>query len=315
MSIRIVFIHGLPENQATEWVVFLRRSLGNSYDLRTADQFTASELKVIEIAIVANPSPAELAKLPALLWVQSLWAGVDKLIEKTPENLKISRLVDPELERTMAEAVLTWTLYLHRKMHLYRNQQVNKIWEQHELLPPSQVNVGILGMGRLGQAAAQRLSDNGFCVSGFRRNKNSYNSIKVLYGESGLEELLKHSQILIILLPLTSETHHLINKRKLSLMPKGASIINFARSQILDNRALLESLNNQAIEHVVLDVFEMEPLPVTDALWEHPSITILPHIAATTKKSSASTIVAENIRNFAETGKFPDGTVRRPQGY
>jgi len=88
-------------------------------------------------------------------------------------------------------------------------------------------------------------------------------------------------------------------------LPKGASIINFARGRIIDDKALLSHLDSGHLDHAVLDVFGTEPLPQNSPFWNHPGITVLPHIAAPTNRETASIIVAENINYFLETGNIP----------
>ena len=96
----------------------------------------AEQRRQADIAIVANPDPANVAALPNLAWVQSLWAGVERLVgELGADAPPIVRLVDPELSRAMAEAVLAWTLYLQRDMPAYARQQRQRVWQALTLLP------------------------------------------------------------------------------------------------------------------------------------------------------------------------------------
>src|SRR5574343_1027781 len=83
-----------------------------------------------EVAVVANPRPEDLRRLPRLRWVHSVWAGVERLLAELGDTaLPIVRLVDPQLADTMAEAVLAWTLYLHRDMPRYAQQQRERRWQ------------------------------------------------------------------------------------------------------------------------------------------------------------------------------------------
>ena len=90
-----------------------------------------SDYKKVEVAIVANRNPKEIKKLTNLKWIQSIWVGVENLVESFKgESMKIVRLIDPEMNRTMAEAVLSWVLYLHRDMYFYRVQQNKSTWKE-----------------------------------------------------------------------------------------------------------------------------------------------------------------------------------------
>lgn len=269
----------------------------------------------IEVAIVANPDPEQLAKLPNLRWVQSLWAGVERLVAELPNaNFKIVRLVDANLASTMAEAVVAWTFYCHRDMPKYLQQQKQRLWQPHDLVDIKDRHIGVLGLGQLGQASVEKLRANGFNVSGWSRRLANIEGVECFNGARGLDALLAKSDIVICLLPLTIETQHLLDHQKLSLLPQGAAIINFSRGPIIDDNALLAHLKTRHIDHAVLDVFDIEPLPSNSALWSSENITILPHISAPTNFRTASKIVANHLMAYFDCGKIPEA-LDRSRGY
>ncbi|MCF6193844.1 MAG: NAD(P)-binding domain-containing protein, partial [Kangiellaceae bacterium] len=220
----------------------------------------------------------------------------------------------PALANTMAEAVLTWVLYLHRKIPTYVTQQQQKIWKQHAYTATSQCKVGLLGLGELGKASAHRLTSNGFEVLGWSQSKKILSNVKSYHGEKGLVEMLEHCQIVICLLPLTKTTRGLVNKKLLEHLPSGASLINFSRGEVVVVKDLLSQLNTNRLAHAVLDVFEQEPLPKDSELWGNKRISILPHIAATTNPESAAQIIANNISNFRNKGSL-DEFIDLDRGY
>ena len=118
-------------------------------------------------------------------------------------------------------------------------------------------------------------------------------------------ELLKQSDILISLLPLSKETKNLFDQKKLELLKKNASVINFSRAAIFDYKALTLLLDKKHLKHAVLDVFEEEPLDKESFLWKHEDITILPHISAPTNKKAASRIAYANINEYFVNNKQP----------
>ncbi|MFT5296518.1 MAG: glyoxylate/hydroxypyruvate reductase A [Colwellia sp.] len=287
----------------------------NDISIVPYEDLTNEQKLEIEVAIVANPDPKELLELKNLLWVQSLWAGVERLLTDLPQaEFGIVRMIDPNLSSTMAEAVLAWTLYLHRDMPKYLMQQKNKIWQQNKLIEPKERNVGLLGLGNLGRASVEKLCLNGFNVYGWSKNKTNIQGVKCFYGTAGLQEMLKYTDILICLLPLTDDTDSILNYENLGLLPRGASLINFSRGQIVDDNALLHYLESRHLKHAVLDVFNTEPLPKNSKLWDSPNITILPHISAPTNIGTASKIVVNHLLQYFETGRIPE-TVVRSRGY
>jgi len=317
----IAFISQLPIDQQYSWVKQLSKQLPNE-NIVLAKSLTKQQKEQCIIAIVANPAPEEVMQFIQLLWCQSLWAGVDGLVrafrplvsnnrdanksgKANNIDFKISRLIDPQLAQTMSEAVLTSTLYLHREMHIYQQQQNQAIWRQlgHKLA--TERTVGILGLGELGKTSALRLKSNGFNVIGWSLSEKKINGLCCLSGEQGLKEFAQQSDIVVCLLPLTSDTRHLIDQGFLQELSAQACIINFARGGIINNDHLLSFLRENPRSHAILDVFDQEPLATESEFWRHGQITVLPHISAPTNRLTASIIVADNINHYRATGQLP----------
>tara|TARA_R110000803_G_scaffold59281_2_gene117818 strand:+ start:1302 stop:2237 length:936 start_codon:yes stop_codon:yes gene_type:complete len=310
----IPFISQLPEPEQATWIAALNQALPNESIVHISDMPAAKKLHC-QLAIVANPDITQLTEFENLLWLHSVWAGVENLMISLADSaIEVVRLIDPILSQTMAEAVLAWSLYLHRDMPLYAKQQKSQHWQQHPHLLASDRRIGILGLGELGQASAEQLKKNGFKVMGWSRTAKTMANIATYSGADGLTEMLKQSDILVCLLPLTSATQGLINKTLLMQLPKSSRIINFARGGIINTPELLHMLELGHISHAVLDVFDHEPLSVNSELWQHPNITVLPHISAPTNLNSACEIVAKNITRFRITGEIPQ-SVDKINGY
>lgn len=310
----VPFISMLPKADIDEWLKVLKKKLPKERIVKFSS-LKKSDYKKIDVAIVANPNPTEVKKLINLKWVQSVWAGVEKLVESFKgEKVKIIRLVDPEMNRTMAEAVLSWVLYLHRDMHFYRIQQNKRIWKENDYIKPSKKIVSFIGLGELGSASAVKLIKNGFNVCGWSRGKKNISKVKSFTGKLGLKKMLKQTDILVCLIPLTKQTKYLLNYKTLSYLKRGASIINFARGAIINVKDLVRHLNSGKIKHAVLDVFEQEPLPKTSILWKHKNVTVLPHISAHTNMDTASDIFYKNIKMYRLKNRIPK-SVDKVRGY
>ncbi|PLY07083.1 MAG: glyoxylate/hydroxypyruvate reductase A [Arcobacter sp.] len=302
----IPFVSDCDEESTLLWLRYLQDEM-SEYDIVLFKNLSKSQKENADTAIVANPKPSDIFQLKNLKWVQSLWAGVEKLLLDIPyASFKIVRMIDPILAHTMADSVLAWTLYLHKNMPLYKKQQNQKIWKQHQELLPEEKNILVLGLGKLGLESVNKLRENGFCVLGWSRSKKEINGVITYHGEEGLHQALKNADIVVCLLPLTNQTINLLDKEKLNLLQPNTSIINFARGAIIDYDYLLEKLEKSELSHAVLDVFEKEPLDENSPLWNNENITILPHISAPTNMKSASKIASKNISDYYDKGTLPD---------
>lgn len=309
----VPFVHSLDADEESDWIAALR-ALAPDIAVRPLAALSAAEAAAAEVALVANPDPAGLAQLPRLRWIQSLWAGVERLVPRVPPDVAIVRMVDPQLAATMAESVLAWTLYLHRDMPLYARQQAARLWRQHDAVRAARRTIGLLGLGAMGEAAARRLAANGFAVLGWSRTPKRIDGVETLSGADGIAAVLSRADILVLLLPLTDLTRGLIGADALARMKPGAALINFARGAIVDDGALLARLDAGLLDHAVLDVFATEPLPGASPLWAHERITILPHISAPTDVTTAARIAAANLCGWFAHRRIP-AAVDRTRGY
>jgi glyoxylate/hydroxypyruvate reductase len=237
--------------------------------------------------------------------IQSLWAGVDKLLADValPANVPLARMVDPAMTAAMAETALWAVLGLHRRFFDYAAQQSRAQWQQQPQHRADEVRVLVLGAGLMGGAAAARLAAQGYCVATWRAS-----------GGASLNDALRGADIVVNLLPLTPATRGLLNASAFAAMARGASLINLARGAHVVDDDLLAALDSGHLHRAVLDVFNAEPLPAGHAFWRHPQVTVLPHVAALTDERSAAEVVAGNLRALAAAAPLSH-LVDRARGY
>ena len=256
----------------------------------------------IDYALVWRPEPGFLASLPSLKLILSLGAGVDHLLgdPQLPRHLPIVRLVDPHMTAAMSEYVVLQVLRLHRRDLDYRTQQEVGVWRELDQQNAAARRVGILGLGELGQDAAKKLKALGFDVAGWSRSEKNLTGITSYSGAGGLAPFLGRSDVVVCLLPLTTETERILNAGTLALLPRGAALVNAARGAHLVEDDLLAALASERISAAVLDVFREEPLPADHPFWHHPRVIVTPHVAAFTNPTTAAPIILDNIRRFED---------------
>ena len=275
------------------------------------------DVNEVEFAVVWKHPRGILKKYPNLKAILSLGAGVDHIISDPdlPEGLPIIRLVDKKLTHEMCLHALHWVLHFHSDQYLYRSQQLKHQWIQQSSIQTEDRTIGIMGLGNIGRSIGELLVTQSFNVIGWGANqKSSLTDIKYYYGQDQLSDFLGRTNILINVLPLTSDTTNIITKKELRLLPKNSFIINIGRGGIINEEDLLTLLNDRHIKAAALDVFTQEPLPENNSLWDHPSVYITPHIAGQSNPNSAGQTISENI-HLIQKGELPYPIYSSSNGY
>lgn len=298
-------------DEAASWRVALAAALPGERLVESKD--AADD---IEVAIVANPCPGALAGLPRLRLIQSLWAGVDRLLADPtlPADVPIVRMVDPAMSAAMAETALWAVLALHRGFFRYARLQREGRWAPHGQRRADEQVVAVLGLGQMGRGTALRLAAQGYRVRGWSTRPTTIEGIETHAGEAALDTLLAQADIVLNLLPLTPATRGLFDAARLARMKRGAGLVNLARGAHVVEADLLAALDAGRLRHAVLDVFQREPLPAGHAFWSHPRVTVLPHAAAQTDPRSAAGVVAANLQAW-RAGRPLANLVDRQRGY
>ena len=176
----------------------------------------------------------------------------------------------------MAEFALCGVLQLYKQATFFRENQRQHLWEKHRGLSElCGKQVLIVGCGSVGNECAKRFTAFGCRVTGvdlFPREDSLYDRILPL---EQLDEALKTTDVVVLTLPLTEQTKHLVNDERLGLLKPTAVLVNIARGAIVDTEALLRHIDN--LGGAVLDVFEEEPLTETSLLWDKENVILTPH--------------------------------------
>lgn len=259
-------------------------------------------------------------RMPDLEVIFSAGAGVDKVLANPalPKNIPIVRFVDHSLTTRMSEWICMQCLNHLRQQKYYDNAQKNAEWADAPQPQASDVTVGIMGMGVLGQDSAKKLKALGFNVLGWSRTQKEVEGVKC-YDENGLEAFLGQTHYLIGLLPLTNGTTGIFNRDIFSKLLKHPVLpspifINGGRGKSQVESDIADCLKDGTLGGVSLDVFENEPLSANSPLWDFENAYIFPHVAANSDVKSLGQYVDGQIKRY-EIGEGLENLVDLKLGY
>jgi D-3-phosphoglycerate dehydrogenase len=268
--------------------------LGRSYEVRVAESLDsetlAAQARVADALIVRDPIEATVLADPGRLRVAVRHgAGLDMIpVEAaTAAGVLVSSAPGANAP-AVAEHVALATLGLLRRQSQVRVTLESEGWlEARKMAADAQElgtsTVGIVGLGNVGSRVSAIIRRGfGATVLGF----DAYAPKPFENAESTeLDDLFTRSDIVVLCCPLTPETRHLVSRERLAHMKQTAFLVNAARGGVVDNEALIAAIESGVIAGAALDVFEEEPLPANDPLWQVEEITITPHVAAVTEPS------------------------------
>jgi phosphoglycerate dehydrogenase-like enzyme len=267
----------------------------------------AAALERADVALLSGDLDERSLYAPHLRWIHSDHAGLNK--SARPEVFERGLIVTSSAGRSspaLAEHILFFMLALTYNYPAFYQAQLAHQWgipAQDRLRGLYGRTVGIIGMGNTGKDLAIRVKACGMRVSGYRRRRAEPPlGVDRIYSDQGetIDALLKESDFVVLVLPLSDATYHLIGERELALMKPSAFLINLARGAIVDEVALVTALRNRTIAGAGLDTFKQEPLPPDNPLWDTPNTLITPH---TTPKvpdriGRSLDIICENVRRY-----------------
>ena len=221
----------------------------------------------------------QINRFTNLRYIQLTSAGLDRVpleyIRKNGITLHNARGV---YSIPIAEYVLSSVLAVYKHVVDFSNRQRNHEWNKiRNIREIYGKTVGIIGCGSVGTECAKRFAAMGCQVIGVDLSPHKDVSFSRIYPLNAIDDVLKISDVLVLTLPLSDQSWHMIGERELNLLPNGSVVINVARGAIIDTNALVNVLCFREDITAILDVFEDEPLQIADPLWNMPNLVITPH--------------------------------------
>ena len=221
---------------------------------------------------------------------------------------------------TIAEHVIMVTLMLMRRMPEYTEIVRNRGWEnQLSIRSIRGTNFTILGTGNIGVNVADRLRGmNAGRIIGLSRSGKAVEGFDEVLPISKLDEVLPQTDVLVMALPGTPETIHILNRDRIALLPDDAFVVNVGRGTAIDQEALIDALGADKLAGAALDVMDPEPLPQDHPLWSAKNIILTPHVSGNMTLGYTRDInvdmFCEDLTNYA-AGRPLNGLVNRKLGY
>lgn len=262
---------------------------------------------------------ADINEAKNLKWIMVASAGVEKMPHAAIAERGIIVSNVRGIHKTpMSESVLAHLLALKRSLPFIYESQRNNEWNRRtgasELFGSTAL---ILGPGAIGSEIGRLLQAFGVKTIGCNRSGRNaeYMDEMVSFEELILE--LPKADIIIAVLPSTSETKHLLTKEHFNAMKKDAIFMNFGRGDLVEEQVLIEAMENQSIAYAVLDVFAQEPLPENHPFWKMKNIVVSPHASSHSEKyvERALDVFIPNLRNWLAEDPNPSNLVNMEKGY
>jgi phosphoglycerate dehydrogenase-like enzyme len=295
---------------------------------RNADEYRKliEEARLPDIEFAAEPAESDivlgephrirdtLPHLSALQWVQSIYAGVEPLVDPAARRDYILTNARGVFGELMSEYVFGYLLFHEKKMlERIRAQQAMR-WQRPESGFLRGKTIGLLGVGSIGAYLAATAKHFRMTVRGYTRESESSEDVDRYYHGGDLLEFAGGLDYLVSVLPRTVDTNQIVDERLLSVLPLHAVFINVGRGNAVDEAALIRALNDGRLAMAVLDVFEKEPLPEGHPFWTTPNLFMTFHTSAISYPEDITKLFIENYQLYRD-GKPLKHVVDFERGY
>jgi phosphoglycerate dehydrogenase-like enzyme len=293
----------------------LREHLSVTFSSSPAD--LVASLAKAEVLVLGHARFQGLfAHAPHLKWIQSIFAGVERLVSHVPANVTLTNASGVHATKA-GEFVTGAVVMLNTRLPQLNEAQKSRRW--HQIFRPGlqeQVAV-VLGTGALGSEIGSRLKSFGMRVIGVSRSGSPNANFDNVYATAEIGNALTDGNYLISTLPNTAATRGLIGAPEIDRLKPGAGIVSIGRAQVFDHAAVVNALESERLSGAFFDVFESEPLPEDSPLWTTKNLVVIPHCGiddADHYVPALLNIFFENVSRYLN-GEPLRNTVDLAQGY
>ena len=277
-------------------------------------------LKETDVIFGFVPPKNVMARAPRLKWMQATSAGVDRHRDTEIWKSNVVLTGVSGIHATpISEFVLGLMLMFAKNTpHSFRMKQTRE-WQRYMVHTLRDKTVGIIGLGHIGMEVARLAKAFGMKVIATRRSTKQAGkarNVDLVLPTSRMKELLAASDYVVLTLPLTPETRHIIGEAEFKAMKPTSYIINIGRGSLIDQEALIRALEAKQIAGAGLDVVTPEPLPKENRLWDFDNVILSPHVSGGMEDYMihATTLFCENLQRYLD-GKKLINVIDKKKGY
>lgn len=287
------------------------RSILSEAELVGVKDFSQADQDVeVLVSFGQDITEESLSHYPKLRWIQVMSAGIDHL----PLQAMAERGVALTNARgahhiQMSEHIMWSILTIMRQGQISINHQDRKVWDPEVRIEELYgKTVCIVGAGSIGEEVAKKCRAFGMTVWGISQREKNHQAYDQMGMTNDLPAFLGMSDIVVVILPLTSKTFGMFDTDLINQMKTGSYLVNVARGAVVDELALVEALNTGKIRAAALDVFVQEPLPASSPFWGMGNVLLTPHIAGRSPHYLARTfeIFTKNLKVYPNFSQMPN---------
>lgn len=287
--------------------------------VKTAKNLEEAEKYLPGIEVILGwKFPTPLLNQPcssSVRWFQSMGAGVNDLIadRSIPENITITRIVD-QFDSYIAEYVFTFLLYILKDVPRMRQSALERQWDSFITETLVGKTIGVAGLGSIGSEIVRKARAFDMYVYGLSFSGKNAHLVDCHFTPKKWDNFVKDLDYLVLTLPLTNDTFHIINRDILLSMKSKACLVNVGRGALIEENDLISVIGSGHLQAAILDVFETEPLPKDNAFYSMPNVYVTSHLSGPSTINGVSQFFVENIKRFVNEQPL-HGLVDRKRGY
>jgi glyoxylate/hydroxypyruvate reductase A len=248
-------------------------------------------------------------------WLQSTGAGVDDLIadQSIPENIILTRIVD-QFGAFISEYVFTYLLYIMKDVPRMRQSQIEHRWDSFISESLAGKTLGVAGIGSIGEEIVRKARAFNMNVYGLSFSEKNAQIVDCHFTSDKWREFVKELDYLVLTLPLTVDTYHVLNREMLLAMKKDSCLVNVGRGALIDETDLISVMQSGHLRAAVLDVFESEPLAKNHPFYSMPNVYVTSHLSGPSTVEGVSQFFIDNLKRYVNNQRL-QGIVDRNRGY